>query len=60
MLVDEIFAYYLYKISQKVNEIFYKAVLTYAMLFRECLNEIGWSKKVESESIKLEENPQLK
>lgn len=60
MLVDEIFAYYLYKTSQKVNEIFYKAVLTYVLLFRECLNEIGWSKKVESEGIKLEENSQLK
>jgi len=42
MLVDEIFALYLYRISQKVNEIFYKTVLTYAILFRECLNEIGW------------------
>jgi len=42
MFVDEIFALYLYKISQKVNESFYKIVLTYVILFRECLNEIGW------------------
>lgn len=49
MLVDEIFALYLYRISQKVNEVFYKTVLTYGILFRECLNEIGWSKKIESE-----------
>ena len=60
MLVDEIFALYLYKISQKVNEIFYKTVLTFVILFRECLNEIGWTKKIESEQIKLEENPQIK
>ena len=57
MLVDEIFALYLYRISTKVNEIFYKTVLTYAILFRECLNEIGWIKKLESEAIKPEENP---
>lgn len=60
MLVDEIFALYLFRISQKVNEVFYKTVLTYAILFRECLNEIGWQKKVESEGLKVEENTQLK
>ena len=60
MLVDEIFALYLYRTAQKVNEIFYKTVLTFVILFRECLNEIGWSKKIESEQIKVEENPQIK
>jgi hypothetical protein len=42
MHVDEIFAHYLYTISRKVNEVFYRTVLTYVILFRECLNEIGW------------------
>lgn len=42
MLVDEIFALYLFRLSQKVNETFYKTVLMYTILFRECLNEIGW------------------
>lgn len=60
MLVDEIFAFYLYQISRKVNEVFYRTVLTYAILFRECLNEIGWSKKMESEDIKLDGNPSYK
>ena len=60
MMVDEIFALYLYKISLKVNELFYKTVLTYAILFRECLNEIGWQKRIESETIKLEENVTFK
>ena len=60
MLVDEIFALYLYKLSQKVNDIFYKTVLTYVILFRECLNDIGWQKKVESENIKLEEDTDTK
>jgi hypothetical protein len=60
MLVDEIFALYLYRLSQKVNDGFYKTVLMYGILFRECLNEIGWHKKIESESIKIEEDPDLK
>jgi hypothetical protein len=60
MFVDEIFAFYLYKISQKVNENFYKIVLMYVILFRECLNEIGWQKKIESEGIKIEEDEELK
>ena len=49
MKVDEIFALYLFRTSQKVNRNFYKTVLQYVILFRECLNEIGWQKKKESE-----------
>ena len=53
MLVDEIFALYLFRTSQRVNEDFYKTVLAYVIFFRECLNEIGWNKKIESENIDL-------
>jgi hypothetical protein len=60
MYVDEIFSFYLYQLSRKVNEVFYRTVLTYVILFRECLNEIGWNKKMESEDIKIESNPQYK
>ena len=60
MLSDEIFAFYLYSISRKVNEHFYKTVLTFTILFRECLNEIGWVKKAESESIKIDEDSDFK
>jgi hypothetical protein len=60
MLVDEIFAVYLWRTSQKINEGFYRTVLTYTILFRECLNDLGWSKKIESEGLKLEEEPELK
>jgi hypothetical protein len=60
MLVDEIFAIYLWRISQRVNSEFYRVVVPYTILFRECLNELGWSKKIESENIKLEEEPELK
>jgi hypothetical protein len=60
MFVDEIFALYLYRLSVKVNENFYKIVLMYVILFRECLNEIGWQKKIESENIKIEEDDDLR
>ncbi len=34
--------------------------MAYTILFRECLNELGWSKKIESETIKIEDEPELK
>lgn len=49
MKVDEIFALYLYEISKKVNRNFFYICIQYVILFRECLNEIGWQKKQESE-----------
>lgn len=60
MLVDEIFALYLYRMSNRINQSYYKIVLAYVIFFRECLNEYGWGKKIESEGIKLENNPELK
>ena len=42
MKVDEVFALYLYTVSKKVNYNFYKTVFAFVILFRECLNEIGW------------------
>jgi len=42
MLVDETFALYLHRVSQKLNAHFYKTVVTFVIHFRECLNEIGW------------------
>lgn len=60
MLVDEIFALYLYRMSNRINQTYYKTVLAYVIFFRECLNEYGWGKKIESEGIRLEGNPVLK
>ena len=60
MLVDEIFALYLYRMSNRINQMYYKTVLAYVIFFRECLNEYGWGKKIESEGIRLENNPVLK
>ena len=59
MLVDESFALYLSKIAQKTNPSFYKTVMAFVILFRECLNEIGWSKRIESEQIDLERKPDI-
>lgn len=59
MLVDEIFALYLFRTSQRVNEDFYKIVLAYVIFFRECLNEIGWTKRMESEHIDLNKEPTM-
>ena len=50
MKVDEIFAYYLYTVSKKVSDQFYRTVLAFVIFFRECLNEIGWKKRRESDS----------
>lgn len=60
MLVDEIFALYLFRMSNRINQNYYKIVLAYVIFFRECLNEYGWGKKIESEGIKLENNPEMK
>lgn len=42
---DEIFVEYLAMIAKDVNEGFYKSVVTFALLFRDCLNIYGWQKK---------------
>ena len=42
MLVDEVFALYLFRTAERVNETYYRVVLAYTIFFRECLNEIGW------------------
>ena len=60
MQVDEIFALYLYRMSNRINLTYYKTVLAYVIFFRECLNEYGFGKKIESEGIRLENDPQLK
>ena len=59
MRVDEIFALYLFRTSRKTNETFYKTILAYVILYRECLNKIGWQKYIESEEIIKEEHPEI-
>ena len=44
MSCDEVFAVYLWDISQKVNSQFYEDVILFVLCFRECLNKEGWDK----------------
>lgn len=44
---DEIFSLYLRDLSKMVNESYYKTVLRFVLLYRECLNEYGWLKRRE-------------
>ena len=52
MKTDEILSLYLFRLSNRVNDRYYKStVLPFVLLFRECLNEFGWAKKLESDGI---------
>lgn len=42
---DEIFTMYLRDICKRVNEGYYKTILRFVLLYRECLNEYGWLKR---------------
>lgn len=53
MLVDEVFALYLYHWSRLTNEHYYQIVLYFVIVYRECLNNYGWDKKYgQSSSLK--------
>ena len=54
MRIDETFALYLYKVSLKTNPNYYKTILAFVIFFRECLNQIGWAKRIQSEEIDLD------
>lgn len=45
LVCDEIFSLYLRELSKIVNENYYKTVLRFVLLYRECLNEYGWLKR---------------
>jgi hypothetical protein len=44
---DEVFCLYLRHVSKQVNESYYRTVLRFVLLYRECLNECGWLKRRE-------------
>ena len=39
---DDAFVLYLGDVSKYVNATYYKTVLRFIILYRECLNELGW------------------
>jgi hypothetical protein len=48
---DEVFAIYLYEASKKINPDYYKILLRFIILYRECLNRYGWEKKAENDEV---------
>ena len=61
MRADEVLALYLYRLSNRINVDYWRnTALPFVMLFRECLNEYGWAKKIETENINLENDPKLR
>ena len=44
---DDVFVLYLGDIAKQVNPQYYKLVLRFIMLYRDCLNDIGWQKRRE-------------
>ena len=45
---DEIFGLYLRDVASKTNELFYRTMIRFILLYRECLNEHGWQKLAEA------------
>lgn len=52
---DEVLGIYLREISQKVNTKFYKILLKFVILFRECCNEYAYQKLIETEKLLADE-----
>ena len=46
---EQIFTLYLREFSSLVNETYYKKLMTFVLLFRDCLNIYGWQKRAENE-----------
>ena len=49
MSCDEAMAVYLRDVSCKVNESFFKQVIMFVLLYRDCMNQYGWQKLAEAE-----------
>lgn len=45
---DEVFCLYLRDVCRRVNESYYRTVLRFIILYRECMNEYGWIKRRET------------
>ena len=52
---DEVFVLYLGNISKQVNAVYYRTVLKFVLLYRDCLNQLGWYKR-RDHMIKCEQN----
>jgi hypothetical protein len=45
---DEVFCLYLRDLCKKVNENYYRTIIRFVFLYRECMNEYGWIKRRET------------
>jgi hypothetical protein len=48
IVCDTIFCLYLRDVCRKVNDEFYKTIVKFVLLYRECMNEYGWIKRRET------------
>ena len=39
---DQVFTFYLADVAKKVNHQYFRVVMKFVVLYRECLNEQGW------------------
>jgi hypothetical protein len=44
---DDIFVLYLGNVSKQVNAVYFRTVMKFVLLYRDCLNEIGWERRHE-------------
>jgi hypothetical protein len=44
---DDVFCLYLGDVCKQVNPTYFKIVLKFIILYRDCLNELGWQKRRE-------------
>jgi len=46
---DDVFTMYLVHVASLVNQDYYRTVLLFVLLYRDCFNHYGWQKLAEAE-----------
>jgi len=54
--MNKVFAIFIYCISRQLREEFYKEFIFFLMMYRKCLNEIGWIVKAEVTGVVVSDN----
>jgi hypothetical protein len=45
MTCDDVLCLYLGYVAKQVNEMYYRNVLKFVLMFRDCMNQLGWQKR---------------
>jgi hypothetical protein len=53
--MNKIFAFFAYIIGRHIREPFFKELVFFLMMYRKCMNELGWRKKCEIEDVPYDE-----